>query len=50
MDTSTFEVTKYKDQSVNEIFTHLSANGVTIESMRGKTNRLEELFLELIDK
>jgi ABC-2 type transport system ATP-binding protein len=50
LDESTFEVTKEKDASVNTIFEHLNKHGVVIESMRNKTNRLEELFLELVEK
>jgi len=31
------------------VFTHLSNQGITVESMRNKSNRLEELFLELVE-
>jgi ABC-2 type transport system ATP-binding protein len=50
VDESTFEVTKGKAQSMNMIFDHLRAQDITIESMRNKTSRLEELFMEIVDQ
>lgn len=50
VDDSTFEVTKGKEQSMNIIFDHLNLQEITIESMRNKTNRLEELFMEIVDQ
>lgn len=49
IDQTTLEVTKFKQQSMSAIFTHLSNQGVIVESMRNKSNRLEELFLELVE-
>ncbi|CAG0906833.1 unnamed protein product, partial [Cyprideis torosa] len=43
----TLEVTKQKTQSLSRIFTHLREQGVVVESMHNKTNRLEELFVEM---
>lgn len=50
IDETTLEVTKSKEGSMNSIFEHLSARNVSVESMRNKSNRLEELFLELVEK
>lgn len=42
------QVTINKEQSLNEVFTALSAMNVHVTSMRNKTNRLEELFVSLV--
>ena len=34
---------------MNDIFAQLSAHGVRVNSMRNKVNRLEELFIRLVD-
>ena len=36
-------------QSINDLFTQLSAANITVKSMRNKSNRLEELFVGLIN-
>src|ERR1700728_461442 len=38
-----------KTQSLNDIFAQLSAQGSAVNSMRNKVNRLEELFIRLVD-
>jgi ABC-2 type transport system ATP-binding protein len=43
------EVEVTKDQSLNGIFAALSARGIEVVSMRNKANRLEELFLRLVE-
>jgi ABC-2 type transport system ATP-binding protein len=43
------EVEVKKDQNLNDIFAALSARGIEIVSMRNKANRLEELFLRLVE-
>jgi ABC-2 type transport system ATP-binding protein len=48
-DDHTLEVEVSKGQSLNDIFAQLSAQGVQINSMRNKVNRLEELFIRLVD-
>lgn len=48
IDSNTLEVRVENDLSLNEVFSTLSQNGITILSMRNKTNRLEKLFLDLI--
>ena len=50
LDDLTLEVDVSKEQGVNTLFQHLSAHGIEISSLRNKTNRLEELFLSLVDK
>lgn len=42
------EVTVEKGQSINRIFEELSTRGVQVRSMRTKSNRLEELFVNLV--
>jgi ABC-2 type transport system ATP-binding protein len=48
-DDHTLEVEVSKGQSLNEIFAQLSSQGVQVNSMRNKVNRLEELFVRLVD-
>jgi len=48
IDETRIEVTKNKSQSINCIFEHLNSQGIIVDSMRNKTNRLEELFLEMV--
>lgn len=48
IDCNTLEVRVEDNMSLNDVFTTLSKQGITIHSMRNKTNRLEELFLDLI--
>ncbi|MGW8193375.1 MAG: ABC transporter ATP-binding protein [Desulforhopalus sp.] len=50
IDDSTLEVTKGKNQSMNAVFEYLTSQGIVVESLRNKTNRLEELFMELVEK
>ena len=49
VDENTIEVTKNKAQSINEIFEHFGRHDIQVESMRNKTNRLEELFIEMVE-
>ena len=48
-DGHTLEIEVSKGQSLNDIFTRLTAQGVEVHSMRNKVNRLEELFIRLTD-
>ena len=50
IDPLTLEVTLDKGDSLNDVFAQLSAQGVMVASMRNKSNRLEELFMGLVDK
>src|SRR5918993_1101923 len=49
-DDHTLEIEMSKDQSLNEIFTRLTGAGMDVLSMRNKTNRLEELFMRLVEQ
>ena len=49
VDDHTLEVEVSKDQSLNDIFSRLSTQGVEVLSMRNKVNRLEELFMRLVE-
>ncbi len=46
----TLQVDVEKSQGLNHVFTQLSEQGVEVTSMRNKSNRLEELFVSLVDK
>ena len=48
-DETTLEVEINKEQNLNEIFVALSAAGGEVVSMRNKSNRLEELFMRLVE-
>lgn len=50
VDNHTLEVEVEKSQSINELFDALSQVGIHVLSMRNKTNRLEELFFDLVEK
>ena len=50
VDEGTLEAEVPKAQGLNELFAALSERGLTVLSMRTKTNRLEELFLRLTEK
>ena len=49
-DEVTLEVSLPKQKSLNVLFAALDDLGVRVLSMRNKANRLEELFLRLVDK
>lgn len=49
-DEVTLEIELDKTQSLNKVFSELSEQGVRVNSMRTKANRLEELFIELVEK
>lgn len=38
-----------REQGLNGVFSQLSAQGVQVLSMRNKANRLEELFVSLLN-
>ena len=48
-DDHTLEVQVDKEQGMNGLFVELAAQGVEVLSMRNKSNRLEELFLRLVE-
>ena len=49
VDDHTLEVEVSKERGLNDIFASLSAAGVVVVSMRNKVNRLEELFMRLVE-
>ncbi|NNM61575.1 MAG: ABC transporter ATP-binding protein [Steroidobacteraceae bacterium] len=49
VDDHTLEVELTKGQSLNDVFAQLTAQGIQVDSMRNKVNRLEELFIRLVD-
>jgi ABC-2 type transport system ATP-binding protein len=50
VDDHTIEVEVSKEQSLNEIFSRLSDRRIEVLSMRNKVNRLEEIFMRLVEK
>ncbi|BCA94067.1 ABC transporter ATP-binding protein [Legionella antarctica] len=48
IDANTFELRIDNNLSLNEVFSVLTQHKINVHSMRNKTNRLEELFLDLI--
>ncbi|CBL46535.1 ABC transporter, ATP-binding component [gamma proteobacterium HdN1] len=50
MDPLTLEVEVRKTQPINALFSQLSAHGIQVRSMRNKANRLEELFVNMLNR
>lgn len=48
-DPLTLEVTLKKGDSLNDVFAQLTAQNIQVASMRNKANRLEELFLGIVE-
>ena len=48
-DPLTLEVTLKKGDSLNDVFAQLNAQNIQVASMRNKVNRLEELFLGIVE-
>ncbi|MBT8423037.1 MAG: ABC transporter ATP-binding protein [Gammaproteobacteria bacterium] len=44
------EVEVYKDKNLNQLFSALNSAGIHVSSMRNKSNRLEELFMRLVER
>ncbi len=49
IDEHTLEVDIAKEQNLNELFERLSRLGIEVVSMRNKVNRLEEIFMRLVE-
>lgn len=49
-DATTLEVTLEKGLPINVVFSALSEAGIEVLSMRNKSNRLEELFINMVEK
>jgi ABC-2 type transport system ATP-binding protein len=50
VDGHTLEVETAKEQNLNDVFGRLSLLGIEVLSMRNKVNRLEEIFMRLVEK
>jgi ABC-2 type transport system ATP-binding protein len=50
IDRHSFEVEIAKSQSINEVFNVLNEQNIFVVSMRNKTNRLEELFFDMVQR
>ena len=50
IDPITIEVELHRDQQMNDLFNILSSKSIPIRSMRNKSNRLEELFIRLLNE
>ena len=49
VDDHTLEIEVSKEENLNDIFARLSALGIEVLSMRNKVNRLEEIFMQLVE-
>lgn len=49
LDANTFELRISDDLTLNQVFATLERENIAIQTMRNKTNRLEELFMDLIN-
>ena len=50
LDAYTLEVQVEKSQGITELFRQLASQNIEVLSLRNKTNRLEELFVSLVEK
>jgi len=50
IDSSTLEVTMDKAHTLNDLFQLLESQGIRVRSMPNKSNRLEELFVKMVEK
>jgi len=49
IDDHTIEAEMSREHDLNSLFAALSVRGITVRSMRNKANRLEELFVRLVE-
>ena len=49
-DATTLNVAIKRDQSINDLFDQLTEQGIEDSSMRNESNRLEEMFIEMVKK
>jgi len=49
LDANTLEVEVEKGQHINQVFAALDARGIHVSSMRNRANRLEEMFVNLVE-
>ena len=50
IDSTTLEIEIHRGESLNTVFEQLTQKGIEVTSMKNKVNRLEELFLNLVEK
>ncbi|MES9827917.1 MAG: ABC transporter ATP-binding protein [Candidatus Thiodiazotropha sp.] len=50
IDHETLEVEVIREQSMNQLFGQLTQQGIEVVSMRNKQNRLEQMFVDLVDR
>jgi len=50
VDATTIEVELHRREGLNDLFSLLTQRGITVSSMKNKVNRLEELFLTLVER
>ena len=50
LDERTLEIAVPKSQTINQVFIALNAQNIEVLSLRNKTNRLEELFVTMVEK
>ncbi len=50
VDDTELEVAVDSQHDLNQLFAELSKQNITVQSLRNKANRLEELFLRLVDR
>jgi len=50
VDPTTIEVELQRQECLNDLFTVLTERGIKVGSMKNKVNRLEELFLTLVER
>ena len=48
-DDGELEVAKGHDRDMNDLFKQLQAQGIGVASLRNKANRLEEMFMHLVE-
>ena len=49
IDSTSLEIEITKDQSLNDIFAFFNEKEIEVKSMRNKSNRLEELFVSMLE-
>ena len=49
-DDGELEVEKGPDTDMNDLFAELEAKGIRVASLRNKANRLEEMFMHLVER
>jgi ABC-2 type transport system ATP-binding protein len=50
VDDHTLEIEVSKEQNLNDIFSRLTGQQIEVVSMRNKVNRLEEIFMRLVER